>query len=272
MIDLDRIVSVARQRGMDATSPVIVSIKNEQTNQRYVRFIVAYSEPHSELAPMNVLWIVADPAAQDFMTVYRRMSRLPENGSSLQNTWVKTSNYFTTQVWDIPPREDQEVYDHATLFGNVFNALPQELDAVSRQGEQLEGPLIPRQLDVGEQYSNEEVVPRSFIEQALMPLRQITNMLQQWFSNLNAQLTSVRNRVTVVEQRLQDTGGAGFTFTADEPMQEWSINHNLDSAVSIQVFEDSELVWPSSIKVIDSNNVVVRFAEPIRGAAQILPV
>ena len=63
---------------------------------------------------------------------------------------------------------------------------------------------------------------------------------------------------------------AGFTYTQLHEAQKWTLTHNLDSPnVFVQCFnEQNQYVIPNTIKMEDNNNVVLTFAEPMKGTAQ----
>lgn len=284
----DRVFEAAEKRGLSMTKPVIVALNNESTKYKEVRFVVSHKEPIDITSPLNVMWVVSDPASPDFKKVMRRSSR--SNSGSYAHAWsevLREADLFVSQVWDLPEPVNQPFYDHISLIGNPHQMVASDIDAVAKSGGKLTGPLETRVLPSGEQPAMSEVVPRSFLESNLVPLRSITSSLQMFFSNLNNQVGSIRNRTTGVEGRMTtieeemktlkteagESASKGFVHEQVEPASVWIIVHNLETKdIQVQVFEGNDLVWPASITNEDENTVRIRFAVPIIGSARIIPI
>lgn len=284
----DRIVLAAESRGLAADHPVIVALNNVDTGYKDVRFVVSHTEPVGITSPLNVMWIVSDPVNADFNKVLRRSSR--SNSGTYEHAWsevLQEPDLYVSQVWDLPEPEHQVLYDHIALIGNPHRTRPVDMGALPTSGGKLTGQLETRTLEAGEQYAQTEVFPRSFLESSLGPLRSITNSLMMYFGNLNNQVGSIRNRTTTVEGRMTtveesmaaletsagDSAAKGYAHTQETAAQEWAITHNLGTMdVLVQVYENGEVVWPSSTSSTDENTVSVKFAIPITGSARIIPI
>lgn len=283
-----RIIGAAESRGVSPTEPVMVALNNEDTGYKNLRFVVSHTEPHDVTTPLNVMWVVVDPNSADFGKVLRRSSR--SNSGTYLHAWsevLNEENFYVNQIWDLPEPEHQELYDHAVLIGNPHYSSAADVKAIDEAGGQLTGPLKTRPLEQGEEYGNDEVFPRSFLEFSLGPLRYLTSSLQMFFGNLNSQITSVRNRTTVVENRLGEvetgmtsmeetllnSAAKGFAHVQETPALSWNIPHNLNTSnIIVQVFEGNTIVWPADIIISDENNVEVTFAVEVAGGAKIIPI
>ena len=78
----------------------------------------------------------------------------------------------------------------------------------------------------------------------------------------------------VDEIRIQSLGlatGSAYIFTQSSPTASWHINHNFDQQYpTITVFDGSDnVIIPSQIKAVDTDNIVVTFSSPQSGHATI---
>ena len=79
---------------------------------------------------------------------------------------------------------------------------------------------------------------------------------------------------SVDEIRIQSLGlatGSAYIFTQSSPTASWHINHNFDQQYpTITVFDGSDnVIIPSQIKAVDTDNIVVTFSSPQSGHATI---
>lgn len=268
----DRLTAVALSRGLASDSPVTMAFDNQDTAYEPVRVIASYVEPYDTLTPLNILWLVSDPASVDYDKLMRRVSR--SGSGSYMHAWSEVTlldDVWVAQVWDLQEPDDQPLYDHANTVGNPHNLRPEDIDALGTGGGALTGPLTSRTLAVDEEYAPEEFVPRSWIETALDEVRSVTEHILQFFDNLNAQIDNLRTRVEALEAWIFRS--KGYTYTAETAAVTWDIVHNLNnSSVHVQVYEGDVMVWPADIQIVDVNTVRVLFAVPVAGTAEVIPV
>ena len=268
------LTTVAEKRGQSSTNPVLVVYNNAETNYSPVRFSVSDTEPYDLPSPINLFWYVTDSSSTLYDAVLRRTARTASGG--LQNTWElvrDSSTVFAEQVWDVAKPEHLAAIDHADTVGNAHLLTTEDINAVNKAGGKMEGLLEPRTLNQGEQFDSKEVVPRSWIEAALAPIRSVNSAIIQAFSNTNTQIRSIRNRVQVLEDDALNSSSEGFVYRMAEASTSWNILHNMNnSELLIQVYEGAEMIWPASIAIVDANNVLIEFAVPVAGRADLLPI
>jgi hypothetical protein len=65
---------------------------------------------------------------------------------------------------------------------------------------------------------------------------------------------------------------AGFSYRQLTPKLKWEMPHNLNSSdVFVQCYnQDNNYIIPNSVQVVDNNNVVITFTEPMKGTAQLV--
>lgn len=270
---LDRLDLTALGRGLSATNPITITIKDDSTNNLAVRFVVSHTEPTGLDIPLNVLWYVRAPASPDFNKLLRRSSRSPSQLYS--STWGTQSDLTavltTEQVWDIPEPDGQELYDHSYELGNAHDLEAADINALGDSGGTLTGPLNLRSVVEPDVYGESEAVPKSWINTLYDQIQGITENIIQSFDNINAQIDNLRTRVEILELSL--LGLKGYLFDTTSASAIWNIAHNMDNTrVVVQVYENNEVVWPATIEVVDANNVRITFAEPVEGYAQVLPI
>jgi len=270
----DELSAIASSRGHTSTEPTSIVYNNANTAGRPVQFIVSDEEPYALPAPLNTIWYVTGTISGLSGFVMRRTSRASASG--LQNTWesiADATSLFDAQIWDIPKPAYQGALDHANTVGNAHLASTEDLSAVNTSGDKMEGMLEPRTLPEGEEFDSKEVVPRSWIEAMLAPIRAANSGIMQSFGNTYNQIRNIRDRVQVLENVVPSSSSEGFVYRAVEASASWSISHNMDnSELLIQVYEGAEMVWPASITVADANTVLIEFAEPVAGRADLLPI
>lgn len=260
--------AMALNKGVGPSNSVSVVFDDNDTNNEPVRFIISHTEPYTDSAPLNVLWLVADGSSPDYNKILRRQSRTPANGYN--HSWNDQTNIatiYTTQVWDLPEPDDQDHIDHGDTVGDVH----QTGSSLGEEGGILTGALVPRTPEGEEEYAMDEVVPRSFMEDSMNVIRGINTSIQQAFTNIFSQLNNLRGRVQVLEASL--LGLKGYMFTASEAATEWNIQHNRsNSRVIVNVREGADVIIPKEVTVVDDNNVTVLFAVPVAGTAEVLPI
>lgn len=264
------LVNYANNKGVSATRPVILVINDSVTQYKPIRFVVAHTEPHATAMPVNLMWYVLDPVSPNFGKLLRRVSRSPANGYT--HTWVELTvvdNVWAEQSWDTAIPADQAFIDHINQVGNAHGLTPADLNALSTDGGILVGALIPRTPPTGQQYANNEVVPRSWIDALVNPIRTLAQGTKALQTNLNSQFINLRNRVVVLEAAI--LGSRVFAQTITEPADVWIITHNFNKPnVFVTVYnEDNEEVMPGTVKLVNNNTVRIDFAKPVIGRVEI---
>ena len=65
------LMSLATIQGLSSTNPVMYKVVTGSDKT----ILVSYSEPVGLVLPLNVLWLVADPASTNYSKVLRRTSK-----------------------------------------------------------------------------------------------------------------------------------------------------------------------------------------------------
>lgn len=265
--------SYATSKGLSANRPISINFKNAATNYETLRVIVSFTEPFGVEAPLNLLWLVADNASPNFNKVLRRNTRTPNNG--YQHTWVEVADMNTvyqTQAWDIPIPTNIKERDHVDEVGNPHKTTAEDISALATTGGTMSGPLHLRPAPTAPaQYANTEAVPRSWIDALVTPVRTLANQVKALQTNLNNQFGNLRNRVVILEASM--LGVRVKILNVTEPTLVWVFAHNFNKPnIMVEVYNDnSELVIPGTVKVIDPNTVQVEFAEPVTGRLEVTP-
>jgi hypothetical protein len=94
-------LSIADKRNLALENPITLKIDIGGGELYYVA--VSHVEPNHVTLPINVTWVVADPASPDYMKALRRVSALPSGG--YRNTWAQLQSYQDfldeSQFWDL---------------------------------------------------------------------------------------------------------------------------------------------------------------------------
>lgn len=268
----DNLTTIALSKGMTSSKPVMLVLNNSDTGFKAVRISVSHAEPAGDSSPLGLLWYVK-AYSSDNEKLLVRTSR--SASGSYKNTWsevVTLTSVYIEQTWDIPIPENQEVNDLILSIGNPHRTQISDLPgAVSATDGVLDDPLNARTLEAEEDYGAQELVPNSWVNNLLNPMRATNVSIQQFFANINGQMANIRNRVVALEQKI--LGVKGFIYRTESAATSWTVAHGMSSSdVTVQVYEGSEVVWPANITVVDDNTVQIDFAEPVSGSAQILPV
>jgi hypothetical protein len=269
----DSLLVVAQSRGLSNTDPVNLLYKNEDTAFEPIRFIVSYNEPYNDVAPLTVLWLVANPVSPNYLKLFRRTVRTPSSGYN--HTWgelADLSTVWNTQIWDTPEPSDIETQEHSDTVGNPHNTTAKQVGALGQEGGDLYGPLTLRDLDVApDDYADDEAVPRSWLDGALNAVKSVNTSIQQAFTNIFAQIDNLRGRVEILELSL--LGLRGHIFNKPVAAAVWNVNHNMNNSnIMISVYENDQVVLPAMVEIIDGDNVKIAFAEPVSGKAEIVPI
>jgi uncharacterized protein YkuJ len=274
---VDRMVGIAEQKGLSASYPVILKIK-EPDQETYIA--VSYDEPHDgvQLLPLDAIWIDGDPASPDYKAVFKRSSKTPNGG--LQNTWVEVTTYeevFTPpQTWAPEDDPTQVFHEESDLYQTL-------LTKVSKEGDQLTGALLARVLQEGEQWSQAELIPRSHVTSQL---NQQTNSFYNILLQIIQRLTNVETLANDNKRRLDefDLNGGGngvvsYIHDQTDAADTWVIEHNFGSENIMYRFEDDtgRELSPAQVFIVeDLQNPATRsaaiFAEPVAGKAILVRV
>lgn len=245
---VDTLVELARQQGLSSSNDIVYRIAPE------VVVILSDNEPNDHTFPLDGVWIVTDIDAQNYKSVYKRVSKTPAN--NLQNTWKLISEYddfVSVQKWD---QDD----------------LPEPV-ILSAKGGQLEAALLPRKTNA---YAANETIPRSYADEVKGALSKGFGVM---LNNMNARVTSNTGRVNTLTQTVQllnskvedvATGSLRSMFVVQEtPTPLWAFAHEFGEGKGF-VFctdESGEIVWPEKVYTDPSspNVVLAEFLDSVSG-------
>lgn len=134
---LNQIVSTGVSLGVSATNVKVVRFTGIES-----LFYLSYAQPTpAELTkyPADIVWVCADPDSPKYKQAFR-------------------SNAFFPGLWDSITDVNSLMRVQASFFTEFVYA-----PADTMNEEQFHAPLLPRQLEVGDSYGENEVVPLSFI-------------------------------------------------------------------------------------------------------------
>lgn len=293
---ISRCVALADIRNLSDDNPIMLRLENPNNNSRTM-VVVAFNEPYNYPLPLNVTWINVNPSSVFYNTALKRSSK--QQSSQFQHTW--DGLYYLNDVF-VPdqyyePGDDpggiteQEVFNHINSTQNPHATTAVQTGALPLAGGTLTGPALARTLGAGEDWAGQELIPRIFVESALQPLATalttLTSRVDALYSDDptdNPQFTAIANELAGIHQdiiNLQDqisNGGgggtnAGMTHNQSVANTSWNVVHNLASLnVVTQVLINNLVVVPSSISIVDLNNITITFSEPTVGRALIIKV
>ncbi len=237
-IYIDQIINTAIDLGASKLTPKIVNYTDFDS-----LFFISYTQPTKEQVgkySSEIVWICNDPDSIQYKKAYREHA-------------------FFEGLW-------QEILDSTDLMRRQLSFYTEFVyaPADTRNGDQFHAPLLPRALSLGERYTEEEVVPLSFIR----------TLVGDGGGGGPSDPTLVR-RVDVLEQevlKLQaeiENIDTSFNFTQDYLASAWLVEHNMGEHPSIiQVMNETGCpMFPKDI-VFDPetpNQFVVIFSAPERG-------
>ncbi len=271
---ISRLIAAANTRGLSPTNPVLLTTDG---NGNRINIIVSHEEPIEVQAPLNLVWI--NPLDS---TTMRRVSR--ESSQSFEHTWstVTQETLFAPQIWDEPRPANQDFRELNANVGNPHNLVAHDIGAITFEGGQFTGAILPRIIDESESYDDNEAAPVSFIRKLLLPIQSSATSTFQQLNSIRNQLNSVRTRVTAVELRLDSVAGAQrYVYSQSHGEGElgagerdWTIAHQLNAQfVEVSVFgEDGRTIIPDRVEQLDANTVKLVFAEITSGTAVVLKV
>lgn len=227
-----------------------VNLGVSETKFKVVRFTVidslfylSYTQPTSEELdkyPDDIVWVCADPDSPKYKQAFR-------------------SNAFFPGLWDLITDVNSLMRTQASFFTEFVYA-----PADTMNEEQFHTPLLPRQLEVGERYGEDEVVPLSFIRTLIGDggggggedpnLTRRVDVLEQEVLRLESELENI------------DTT---YNHKQDSVSTTWRVEHGFGQHPSIiQVQNDSGCpVFPENI-IYDPakpNEFLVVFSTPELG-------
>ena len=270
-LPIQRLIEAATLRGLSESNGIILSIDGPLGVR--INVTVSHQEPVTIIAPMDLIWI--KPTSGE---VLRRVSRAQSQAYS--HTWQPADevNFWQQQIWDEPRPNDQDFQELNRNIGNTHLLKAEDIGAISTDGAQMLGELRPRVLDPAttDTYSAEEAVPRSFVEKLTLASQSLAASVYQQLNSVRSSLSNARNRLVVVEQKLQDIeigeGTPRYKHDQLEASLEWRITHSLNTLdVTVEVRNsDGLLMVPDVQQPIDADNILLTFAEPRTGKALIL--
>lgn len=281
-----RLFEVAGSKGLSSSNDVTLVLEAPSTYEN-VQVVVSHNEPYNVTAPLNIVWLVADDQNSQYQKMLKRQSRIAT--APYNHTWSElttlNSVYSPSQIWDIPVPEDQDHVDHSNNIDNPHRTTAEQINALNLEGGTMTGPLLPRSDEPVDNFADEEVVPKSWIENLVNTVDAKIGGLQQGLAYVLEHLNITKGRVLNLENSsadhenrittLENFGDTfGFSHNQTQDAASWTINHALNSTkVLVQVYDENNLmVIPDKIEIIDADNVHVVFAIPISGIAQIQPL
>lgn len=227
-----------------------ISLGLSESNVKIVRytnveslFYLSYAQPTvQELAiyPKDIIWVCADPDSPKYKTAFR-------------------SSAFFPGLWDKVNDVNSLMRTQASFFTEFVHA-----PADTLKEEQFHAPLLPRTLEVGESYGENEVVPLSFIRTLIGDgggggedpnLTRRVDILEQEVLRLESELENIDTTYNHKQNSVSAT---------------WRVEHGFGQHPSIiQVQNESGCpVFPENI-VYDSskpNEFLVVFSTPELGS------
>lgn len=264
---IDRAISVAASKGL--TSSKRVTVVNEIGGAE-IMLVVSYNEPHSVEAPLNLVWINGDPAHADYKVARKRASRAASGGFT--HTWSLLTDYtqLTQQYWDIPEPEDNDHNLHNANIDNPHRTTPDTIGALATAGGKMTGALELKDGSTLAEFTDKEAVPAWWVRLLVGPIQILASQVRQSQSGMLTQINSLRNRVTILEGRIQ---AKGYVHVQAEAASEWAVNHKLSNDnINITIYDEQGQLVLTDVYHIDLNNLVVKFAQPQSGKASLQAV
>lgn len=272
-LPIERLIDAAYKRGLTESNIVLLSMDSPQ-GQR-VNISVSVIEPTEIVAPMDLIWI--SPSTKNAL---RRVSRA-QSVMDFTHTWniADETTFWEAQVWDEPRPTDQDFQELDRNIGNTHLLIAEDIGVISDRGAQMLGAFRPRLLgEAPDDYAMEEAVPRSFIQRVTDTALAASSSVRQQLASIRASLTNARNRLVIVEDKLQDIqigeGTPRYKHEQIEETLEWTVVHSLNSTDVMVEVRNSEgvLMIPDEQRPIDANNILITFAEPRVGFAYVVGI
>lgn len=284
----------AQSLGLSQTNTIVLSVGSSDNSS--VNIYVSYVEPSGSDLPFNYMWLVADPNAINYRYVYKRTSRSASNPYA--NTYVQMLTYnavlANTAQYDQQSTIRSALNNHALLTGNVHQATPTQIGAVSVNGGQMLGALLARS-----DWRTVAITPNELIpNQRLIDAQNSqTNGFYAILMQLNNRLTTVENelrnlklgKLVELENRIHDieiSGGGNvgivprtYVHVQETPETLWSVNHQLGTQDLIvqywvlSAYPDGpqyEFATAETITMLDNDFLIIEHNMPVAGKVVIL--
>jgi hypothetical protein len=231
--------------------------------------IVSANEPVSVSAPFDLMWLRTDG------TFLKRTQK--SSDGTYEHTWVPVTeeNFWAAQTWDVPQPSNQDILDLQRLVGNAHLLTLEDLGGLSAAGGIMSGPLGLRTVDESD-YADNEALPRSIVEGWVNTAKTLAYSVYTQLTSVRNSVTAVRGRVTILENRVNDLTVSGVPNHIHEqysPNASWIIDHNLgDNAIASVFSFEGEYMIPSSIIRLTDSRMVISFAQPRTGKANIYQI
>lgn len=261
---IDRAISAAVAKGLSSSKRISVVYV---IGGAEIMLVVSFNEPSSVEAPLNLVWVNGDPSHADFKKARKRASRVANNG--FQHTWSAVTEYseLSNQFWDTPIPDDNDHNLHDATIGNAHFMVPEDMGALPIAGGQMTGPLLLKPGSTLPDIANTEATPRWWVTLLVAPIQTLATQVRGAQAGMLTQVNSLRNRVTILENRLAPKG---FIHTQTEPETEWVVEHRLNSVnMNISIYDSEGNMMLTDIFHFDENAVLVKFAVPTAGRANL---
>ena len=239
------LLSLATIQGVSSSNPTVYKIVTGSDKS----IIVSFTEPVGLVLPLNVLWLVADPASANYTKILRRVSKLTT--APYTYTWTQVTDYNDAL-------NTAQVYDAADTPEPVI---------VSLSGGQLTAALKPR---VSTTYASTEVIPASDVDRRVASVK--TTLLSM-YSNLNTRELyddkRIRNLLVSVAN-LQAITSASFLYSQESASDAWVVPHGLNTLTpEVAIWVGGELVQADTVTTVDSNTIAIYFSVSVAGAVSV---
>lgn len=246
---VDTLIELSRQQGLTSSNDVVYRLAPE------VVVILSDNEPTDHTFPLNGVWIVSDINAQNYKSVYKRVSKTPADGFAY--TWNLIDDYdvfMSAQTWD-----------SADLPAPVI---------LSAKGGQMEAALLPR---IVTQFLATEAIPRSYADAIKS---QLSSGFSVMLNNMNSRVTANTGRTNDLNQKVQllsakvdeaisSSAIRGAVVVQDTPTPLWACTHDFGEGYGFMLCMDDsgEIVWPERVYTDPSapETLLVEFLDSVSG-------
>jgi len=276
---VDRCLSIAAERELAYDKPIIIVVKAPTTGET-TRIVIAHSEPHGLVLPLNVTWVVSDSDDLAYKKVFKRSSKSTE--VPFENTWSELTTYeevFTPFQY----YADEDLPEVDYIVGEVADHLDKTSDDdVHGSTSYTNGRISVLQGSFGAVYQNlnQRIV---YNDQRIRELESVSSeglsetilALELGGLERDAILTDLTDRIVDIENGSSGGGSTGYnsyTKIVSDADTSWVIDHNFGTKGLIcQIYdEDFNPVLPSSMQAISDNRLIVLFDVDQAGRAVLI--
>jgi hypothetical protein len=237
------LLSLATVQGVSSTNPMLYKVVTGSDKS----IIVSYAEPVGLTLPLNVLWLIADPASSSYQKILRRTSKLT------------TAPY--TYSWSLVTD-----YDDAMTTAQYFDSsdTPEPV-VISLSGGQLTGALKPR---TASPYLATEIIPASDVDRRVGLAK---TMLLGMYNNLNTREVYDDKRIRNLSLSVANLqSSAAYIHVQDASSADWVISHGLNTTTpEVAIWINGELVQADTVSTVDANTLAIYFSVAVAGSVSV---